>query len=1055
MPEPLKRLKELHEEGFPGNAAKVIETGLLDEAASLITQPGTSDTVKKEAFDLFNRYLERSQDFTERQTACAVNLARCADKALSGDRLALLLQEASVACIRVLERSCGGEERGKGASLESKTRGEGNARDEVSVERLCESILSFCGRIWTSGVQFSSSGREAVFRVVARFLSELDRVGRLSGQARQRVATLQRCAMSSLSLSLDREFLLGVRAPPLSLSQGLGDCLKEAAVVGGGVPDSDEDSECGGSFARVFIAVVLQSLFATLHKHAPQKKEEEKDYQGEPTLLESVAMPLTHLLPPGGSLLDVEGREAAERAGGLLLLSLVQQFERKAMGNFLCDEDYTKSLKPQIFRLALEGLVGGGGTEALTSNHVKLQATDAFLQGLASPELRGEALKARALEILVGGVASGGAGTDGESRGRLGRALALLSVHSADCLKEVEGRVDILPLLADGLAACVDTLLKDAKKKKEAKGTERAGGMLDLDAQRKSVSAVEALLSALVFLSGHGDMKEQMLSLAKPPPSPILASEGKKTAGGREKSGKETFSSSAASKPQKKNLLDCLISLSEIPLIIAQGGCRFLLTSLLASLCRSREDRVPNVPLSLSAEGAPLRLASSRADMGKEEEAELRRLAEKLPPEMRGGPSAAADAGSLSLAREWRETLVARGGAGAFARCLQAAVLLMRSQTGAHPHPSISLQLPVTVGLGISMLCSDEKLRGRVVATGGFGALLDSAQLLEKEAERERGSGEMTQVLEEIREALALLCLSVPSGALGYAPTLSAVPQLLRLVETGSHERKIYRAACALHNITGESEEARELAVQQGGWALFRNLLCENNDALRAAGLEGWCNLALSPSQVRAVGERSERIHSQASKDTAPENVNEKEEEKKEAADKRRPKDATDLELLLAFCGETDTRMRTAAAGALAVLSSYEGLPGLISEEDSWEELLPLVGVVPEGMGGGVEGGEAAGSRRQERGDTRLSVQEAAAWAGVQHRGATVLMSFLEENEAVRPEVREKAAEGLKGLAERTAALMKAGVHEGLRLPDSAFQELIGTLADFKKRTKR
>ncbi|KAL8271885.1 hypothetical protein Esti_004170 [Eimeria stiedai] len=320
---------------------------------------------------------------------------------------------------------------------------------------------------------------------------------------------------------------------------------------------------------------------------------------------------------------------------------------------------------------------------------------------------------------------------------------------------------------------------------------------------------------------------------------------------------------------------------------------RYLLCGGLSNLLKSRADRDRRPKKSCLQGGMDLDESQLR---------ELEAFYEQLPPEAKPVPNGEVDPGDEASVLSLRGLLLQRGVSKLLARaCVR------------RPLPSPNVLL--AAGRAFQLLAKDEKARGRMVQEGVLGALLTAIGALKASPEDQR----------DLQQAAAQLCISVNPSLFAYHEALDLIPALLPLLSEG-HELLQYEGALALTNLTSVSEEVQQRAFAAGAWSRFSDLVFSENDLLRAAGLEGCCNLAGCRKVQEALG-----VKAKGNEETQ------------------------DLRLLLAFCLETaNPRAQQAAAGGLATLlqhsaiaqalPKYEGFKNLfVALEEAKEEEGPLL----------------------------------------------------------------------------------------------------------------
>ncbi|KFG46260.1 tetratricopeptide repeat-containing protein [Toxoplasma gondii GAB2-2007-GAL-DOM2] len=296
---------------------------------------------------------------------------------------------------------------------------------------------------------------------------------------------------------------------------------------------------------------------------------------------------------------------------------------------------------------------------------------------------------------------------------------------------------------------------------------------------------------------------------------------------------------------------------------------RYLLLQSLCNIMRSREDR-QRQRRRKGEVGSPL------ADVDDEQLQQLEELFKKLPEGAKPAANGEVDLGDKALATQLRDMLLDLN-----------VVHAIAVNVCATPPPSSNVLCAAAQAL--KFLCEDSRHRGRAVQEGGIRTLLVAASGLEEFPDDQRNA----------RQAAAQLCITTNPALFSYRESLDLVPCLAPLLKD-RHELLQYEGALALTNLCALSEEVRMRAWLGGVWEGFEDLMFGENELLRAAGLEGWCNLSASPTVQTEIGKKMERF----------------------AAEKQ---EVQDMKLLLAFTRETNNpRAQSAAVAALAMLLANE-----------------------------------------------------------------------------------------------------------------------------------
>ncbi|KAM6426158.1 protein unc-45 homolog A [Liasis olivaceus] len=167
--------------------------------------------------------------------------------------------------------------------------------------------------------------------------------------------------------------------------------------------------------------------------------------------------------------------------------------------------------------------------------------------------------------------------------------------------------------------------------------------------------------------------------------------------------------------------------------------------------------------------------------------------------------------------------------------------------------------------------------RGAVVAAGGGKALIPLA--LEG---TDAGQSKAAQALAKIAITTA------PEMAFPGERVYEVVRPLVSLLHLNRSSLQNFEGLMALTNLAGTSERLRQKMVKEKAVAMIEGYMFEEHEMIRLAATECMCNLALSPEVAELfLAEGSDR-----------------------------------LKLLVLYSGEEDERLRRAASGTLAVLTS-------------------------------------------------------------------------------------------------------------------------------------
>ncbi|MGH0186123.1 UNVERIFIED_CONTAM: hypothetical protein FKN15_020803 [Acipenser sinensis] len=169
--------------------------------------------------------------------------------------------------------------------------------------------------------------------------------------------------------------------------------------------------------------------------------------------------------------------------------------------------------------------------------------------------------------------------------------------------------------------------------------------------------------------------------------------------------------------------------------------------------------------------------------------------------------------------------------------------------------------------------------RGTVVAQGGGKALIPLAT-----EGTDAGKTKAAQTLAKIT------ITSNPEIAFPGERIYEVVRPLVSLLGLDCTALQNFEALMALTNLAGISERLRQKIMKEGAVSKIEGYMFEDHEMIRVAATECMCNLVLSPDvQERFVAEDNDR-----------------------------------LKLLVLYSGEDDERLRKAAAGTLAMLTSVQ-----------------------------------------------------------------------------------------------------------------------------------
>lgn len=293
----------------------------------------------------------------------------------------------------------------------------------------------------------------------------------------------------------------------------------------------------------------------------------------------------------------------------------------------------------------------------------------------------------------------------------------------------------------------------------------------------------------------------------------------------------------------------------------------FLLLQGLSNLMKSRDDR----------QRRPCCARGNRAgpQLDEEQQQQLEEFFSRLPPEAQPPRNGQIDAGDSEVATALKERLagcgIVRILTGIIMSNLKAAATAAAQKEEEAEHYRINtgsvaataaaaaLQQQLSPNALIaavdvlSALSAPPVHRGCVVQEGGLRTLLAVIPFLEK-------SGSAYEAEQrDARQAVARLCISVNPSLMTYQETLEAITYVVPLLRD-EHELLQYEAALAVTNLTSSAIEAQNHAWHLGAWSALEDLLFSENPLLRAAGLEGWCNLSASYLVQDAIGSRCEEL---------------------------------------------------------------------------------------------------------------------------------------------------------------------------------------------------
>lgn len=155
-----------------------------------------------------------------------------------------------------------------------------------------------------------------------------------------------------------------------------------------------------------------------------------------------------------------------------------------------------------------------------------------------------------------------------------------------------------------------------------------------------------------------------------------------------------------------------------------------------------------------------------------------------------------------------------------------------------------------------------------------------------------------------LSQSIAHMCISSDPRVLSYRDALDSTGPLVKLLDD-ANELFQYEAALGLTNLLTIDDDVRTRVWSINGWNALGNLLYSDNEQLKAACLEGWCNLAAGEDVVhgyfyKKLAQQMESVENPAEVITL--NIH-------------------DITILLMFAGNiTELRSVKASTGTLALL---------------------------------------------------------------------------------------------------------------------------------------
>lgn len=501
------------------------------------------------------------------------------------------------------------------------------------------------------------------------------------------------------------------------------------------------------------------------------------------------------------------------------------------------------SILPYILAAAAGGMSEFSMAGTRAQRRQQEAALEVLLPCLDFPELRSKLLGANAVPVLAKICSEEEGGSSGLGcwmRARVAAALARLSVHDADVRIQVFDCVDFYGVLQQLL----EEILEDGEQERGEDGGEQKKGQKSVEVGEDTL---RALLEIFFFLSLHADFKGKLVTDEQKGPTVL----------------RRLLEICSLHAHQNKH--------SGAAASHASSLTRYLLLQSLCNIMKSREDK----DRKRRRKGE---MNSPLADIDDPQMRELEELFKRLPAGARPAANGEVDLGDRALATTLRGSLLN----------LHVVNVIVQSICTS-PAPSINVFCAAAQAL--KFLCADPSHRGPVVREGGVRALLTAVEALKDYPDDQR----------DAQQAAAQICISVNPTLFSYREALDLVPCITPLLKD-QHELLQYEAALALTNLTSLSDEVRVRAWLGGCWGGFEDLIFSDNELLRAAGLEGWCNLAVAECVQNAFGEKIEKYA-------------------------KANQELQDVKLMLAFAAETDnTRAQEAAVAALAMLAQHKSV---------------------------------------------------------------------------------------------------------------------------------
>ncbi|KAL8427222.1 hypothetical protein ACSSS7_007813 [Eimeria intestinalis] len=660
---------------------------------------------------------------------------------------------------------------------------------------------------------------------------------------------VQLAALQALAAAADARRRLGLKAKALALRHGIERSLEAVLALLSAAADR---ARCGAGGPQIeALERSAELTVVTVLSLLGDKERAEADKVDMQRLADQLLSPfLSHCNSRDPS-------KQSEAFVGLKALRFLMTADRDSARHFIVEG----TLLPYILSAATGEAAARAGLSGTQQQQQQQQvATEVLLQCLDHLELRQKLLDDDGIEALLKMLRDDT--RPPSHRAKLAVALARICVHSKTTKTEILERIDLFTLLQD--------LLQQQQQQQQQQVQQQHHQHQRRKEKGKEVFDDEfglCVLELFFFLSLHAEFKAKLLESGQQRKGRVDVLDAIMELGSHyccsTKSSNNSSSTNSTSSSSSS-------SSSSMP--------RYLLCGGLSNLLKSRADKDTR-PKKSNLQGG--------MDLDEGQLRELEAFYEQLPPEAKPIPNGEVDPGDEDIVVSLRAMLLQRGFSKLLARaCMQ------------RPLPSPNVLL--AAGRAFYLWAKDEKARGRMVQEGVLGALLTAIGALKSSPEYQR----------DLQQAAAQLCISVNPSLLAYHEALDLIPALMPLLCEG-HELLQYEGALALTNLTSVSEEVQQRAFAAGAWCRFSDLVFSENDLLRAAGLEGCCNLAGCRKVQEILGEKA-----------------------------KKNEEIQDLRLLLAFCLETaNPRAQQAAAGALATLLQNSCIAQALPRYDGYKNL--------------------------------------------------------------------------------------------------------------------